>query len=79
MLHPAGTVEVRYVHPVAAETLLESVVEGTTIAHLVFTSKDSKHHATFSITSSERSRRLVFGADKPISFYMDSGWRNFWR
>ncbi len=79
MLHPTGTVEVRYVAPITADTLLESVAEDATIAHLVFTSADHKHQATFAITSSERARRLVFGADKPLSFYMDSGWRSFWR
>ena len=63
MLHPAGTVEIRYVAPTTADTLLESLAEGATVAHLIFTSADKKDHATFSITSSERSRRLVFGAE----------------
>ncbi len=79
MLHPAGTVEVRYVAPTTADTLLESLAEGATVAHLIFTSADKKAQATFSITSSERSRRLVFGAEKPLPFAMDTGWKNFWR
>lgn len=79
MLHPTGTVEVRYVAPITSATLLESVAEGTTIAHLVFSSADHKHQATFSITSSERARRLVFGSDKPLTFYMDTSWKSFWR
>jgi hypothetical protein len=79
MLHPSGSVEVRYVAPVTRGTLLESVAEGATVAQLVFTSADHKHQATFSITSSERERRLVFGADKPLSFQMDTSWKNFWR
>ena len=79
MQHPAGTVEVRYVAPTAADTLLESLAEGATVAHLVFTSADKKGHATFSITSSERSRRLIFGDEKPLPFAMDTGWKNFWR
>jgi hypothetical protein len=79
MLHPAGTVEVRYVAPITRDTVLESVGEGATIARLVFRSADHKHTATFSITSSERARRLVFAADKPLSFYMDTSWKNFWR
>jgi hypothetical protein len=82
MLHPAGTVEVRYLAPTTPDTLLESVAEGTTIAHLVFSSSDHKHKATFSITCSEQARHLVFRADKadkPLSFYMDTSWKNFWR
>ena len=79
MLHPAGTVEVRYVAPTTADTLLESLAEGTTVAHLVFTSADKKARATFSITSSERSRWLAFGAEKPLPFVMGTGWENFWR
>ncbi len=79
LLHPAGTVEVRYVAPVTADTLLESLAEGATVAHLVFTSADKMDHATFSITSSERSRRLAFGAEKPLPFVMATGWKNFWR
>ena len=79
MLHPNGTVEVRYVAPITPVTLLESVAEGATIAHLVFGSADHKHQATFSITSSERARNLVFGSDKPLTFYMDTSWRSFWR
>jgi hypothetical protein len=79
LLHPAGTVEVQYVGSISPDTLLESTEEGTTVAHLVFTSADHKHAATYSITSSERDRRLVFKADKPLSFYMDTSWKNFWR
>jgi hypothetical protein len=79
LLHPAGTVEVRYVAPITPDTLLESVAEGATVAHLVFNSSDHKHQAAFSITSSERERRLVFGADKPLPFCMDTSWKNFWR
>jgi hypothetical protein len=79
MLRPAGKVEVRYVAPIMPDTLLESVPEGAKIANLVFTSSDGKHEATFSITSSEQLRCLRFGADKPLSFRMDTGWKSFWR
>jgi hypothetical protein len=79
MLYPAGTVKVRYVHPVTADTLLESLPEETVVAHVDFTSADQKHQATFSITSSERTRRLTFGADTPLSFFMDGSWNSFWR
>lgn len=79
ILHPSGTVEVRYVGSTTADTPLESVKEGDVVAHLVFTSDDHEHTATFFITSSERKRRLIFGADKPLSFYMDTGWQNYWR
>jgi hypothetical protein len=79
MLHPTGTVAVRYVPPITADTLLESLPENTVVAHLDFKSNDHKHEATFSITSSERSRTLSFGADKPLSFLMDGWWKNLWR
>ncbi|MBV9656848.1 MAG: hypothetical protein JO295_01940 [Verrucomicrobia bacterium] len=79
MLYPAGTVKVRYVHPVSSDTPLESLPEDTVVAHLNFTSADHKHQATFSITSSERARRLTFGADTPLSFYMDGWWKSFWQ
>jgi hypothetical protein len=77
--HPSGIVEVRYVGSNTPDTELESVAEGTTVAHLVFTSSDHKHTATFFITSSERERRLVFGADEPLSFHMATGWQSYWR
>jgi len=79
LLHPTGKVEARYIPPITPDTLLESLAEGTTVAHLTFTSADAKHQATFSITSSERSRRLDFSADKPLSFLMDTSWRSFWK
>lgn len=76
--HPVGTVEVHYVGSTTPDTRLESVKEGAIVAHLAFTSDDHKHTATFSITSSEQKRRLVFGANKPLSFYMDTGWQSYW-
>lgn len=79
ILHPSGTVEVRYVGSITPDTRLESVKEGAVIAHLVFTSDDRRDTATFLITSSERKRRLVFGADKPLSFCMTTGWQNYWQ
>lgn len=78
MLHPRGTVAVHYTPPITPDTLLESLPESQVIAHLVFTSADRKHKATFFITSSENGRSLTFGADKPLSFSMDCSWRNFW-
>jgi hypothetical protein len=79
MLHPSGTVTVRYIGPITPETLLESVPEGATIAHLILTSADGKHHTSFSIMSSEQSRMLILGANKPLSFCLDTSWRNFWK
>ena len=77
--HPTGTVEVRYSAPVTSHTLLESLPDGSTIAHLVFTSNDHQQRATFSVTSSERERRLSFGGETPLSFRMEASWKNFWR
>ena len=68
-----------YRPPVTPDTLLESLAEGTTVADLVFTSADGKHQATFSITSSERSRSLDFSADKPLAFVLDTSWKSFWK
>jgi hypothetical protein len=79
MLYPNGKVIVRYIAPITPETLLESVAEGATIAHLILTSADGKHHMSFSITSSEQSRILTFGSNKPSSFCLDTSWRNFWK
>ncbi len=73
ILHPTGTVEVRYVAPITPDSLLESVAEGATIAHLVFTAVDLRRQATFSIASSERARNLVFTSDKLLTLYMDTG------
>ena len=79
MLHPAGTVEIRYDAPVTADTLLETLAGGTVVAHLIFTSADRAGRATFSIRSSERDRTLAFGADTPLPFAMNAGWKNHWR
>jgi len=76
MLHPDGTVEVRYVGSTKADTLLESLAEGSTVARLVFTS--GAHSATFSVTSSARERRLAFKADEPLSFELHTGWKKYW-
>src|SRR6185503_10499349 len=62
VLHPTGTVEVRYVAPITADSLLESLPEGATVANLVFTPADRGQPATFSIKSSEQNRRLVFSS-----------------
>jgi hypothetical protein len=75
---PVGKVAVRYGDNVSPGTLLETLPEGATIAHLIFTSPDGKDQATFSIISSERSRRLQFGGDKPLTFAMDTVWKRFW-
>ena len=79
MLHPTGKVAVHYVAPISSHTLLETVPEGATISHLIFTSADGKSQATFSITSSERSRRLEFRGDKPLPFAMDTSWKSLWK
>ncbi len=55
------------------------IPEETIVARLIFSAVDGKHQATFSISSSERSRRLDFSADKPLSFLMDTSWRSFWK
>ena len=79
MRNPAGRVEIRYAAPVTAESLLETLPEGTVVARLVFTAADHKQRATFSITSSEPARCLRFGADQPLTFSMSTSWHNFWR
>ncbi len=77
--HPTGTVEVKYKAPVNADTILESLPEATVVAYLVFTPAANGEPATFYITSSERARRLTFGAHKPLPFEMDAWWKSFWR
>jgi hypothetical protein len=79
MEHRNGRVAVRYMKPVTADTLLESVGERAAIAQLVFTSADGKARTTYSIASSEQSRSLSFVGDNRISFVMDKGWENFWK
>lgn len=79
ILYPNGKVQVRYSPPVTPDTVLESLPEGATVAHLVFISADGKYKATFSITSSERSRSLDFSADKPLAFMLDTAWKSFWK
>jgi hypothetical protein len=78
MLNPAGKVEVRYVEPLKADTLLESVSGESTVAHLIFTSADGKSQAAFSVTTSGQSRYLECGA-KGESFRMGKHWDNFWK
>ncbi|MBL8516258.1 MAG: hypothetical protein JNM76_04725 [Betaproteobacteria bacterium] len=78
MLHPTGTVEVRYPAPVKPDTLLESLSEGAIVAKLIFTSANGKHQAAHLIASSERARRLHFAADTPLPFQMSASWANFW-
>lgn len=79
MRHPSGKYEVSYSAPVMRDTLLETLAEDVTIARLIFTSADGKSVATFTITSSEVSRRLTFASDKPLCFVMDTSWKNFWK
>jgi hypothetical protein len=79
VLHPEGTVEVRYVAPITADTLLESVPEGATVAHMIFTAADRGKQAAFAIQSSEQNRRLVFTSDKPLPFALETSWQSFWR
>jgi hypothetical protein len=74
---PTGKVAVQYLSPNTAETLLESVAESTVIANLTFTSTDGAHKETFSIKSSEQSRRLDFYSEKPLSFVMYTSWKHF--
>jgi hypothetical protein len=77
-LNPRGTVQVRYMEPIKADTILESVKEGATVARLIFTSADRKHTATYSIVVSPENRHLEFTAEQPIAFAMTAGWRVYW-
>jgi len=79
MRHPVGRVAVRYVAPISPETLLEAVPDGATIAHLTFTAGDGKNQATFSIATSERSRRLEFRGANPLTFAMSTFWNSYWK
>ncbi|RBP45699.1 hypothetical protein DES53_10281 [Roseimicrobium gellanilyticum] len=78
---PEGTVQVRYVESVKASTLLETVAEAATIAHLEFTSEDGRAKASYAIQCSERSRTLTWvsekrddGEVKPMPFKMVTRW-----
>jgi hypothetical protein len=77
MRYPTGKVTVQYISPNTAETLLESLAESAVIANLAFTAKDGAHKETFSIKSSEQSRRLDFYSEKPLSFVMYTSWKHF--
>lgn len=79
MLHPIGTVEVRYEAPVTADTLLETLAEGAVVARLTFTSADRGSRVIFSIRSSERGRTLSFDAEQALPFMMSAGWKSYWR
>lgn len=79
MLHPSGTVEVRYMAPVKHDTLLESMKDDSPIAQLVFTPSDEKQPTTFSIISSERLRSLQFKTEPPLSFILEASWLSFWK
>jgi hypothetical protein len=78
-LHPKGAFEIRYPATVTAETLLEALPEGATVATLVFSSADKAQTATLFIKSFEQSRRLAFTAERPIPFAVETGWKNFGR
>lgn len=63
----------------AQSSNIKNVPEDAAIAHLVFTSEDNKHQATFSIVSSESDRQLFFTAGRPLPFSMKRSWKNFWK
>ncbi len=77
-LHPIGTFQVQYVTDVTGKTLLESLATGKVIAWLHFRASDGHARQTFTITTKEPERRLVFGASTPLSFEMDKSWESFW-
>lgn len=76
--HPMGKVAIRYANSISSGTLLETMPEGATLAHLTFTAREGTEEATFSIISFEQQRSLEFASEQPLNFTMSGGWRNFW-
>jgi hypothetical protein len=77
--HPSGTVEIKYAQGVTDETLLETLPTDSVVAWLHFRAGDGDGEQTFTITTREPTRRLVFGAPEPLSFEMDKSWEEFWK
>ena len=77
-LYPKGTVEIQYATGVTDEALLETLPTDSVIAWLHFRAADGHARRTFTITTDEPARRLVFGASTPLLFEMDKGWESFW-
>ena len=78
-LHPVGTVEIQHAAGVTDKTPLEALPTGSVVAWLHFRSGNGRARQTFTITTQEPARRLVFGASTPLSFEMDKGWESFWK
>ena len=79
MLNPTGSVQVDYPHPVTADTLLESLAEGASVARLTFISADRRHAVTYSVTNAANDRSLTFASGQPLDFAMTAVWKNQWR
>ena len=73
-----GAVEIQYAADVAEDALLEALPTGSVVAWLHFRTGDGAARQTFTITTQEPARRLVFGASTPLSFEMDKGWDSYW-
>jgi hypothetical protein len=77
-LHPVGTVEIQYGRGITDETLIETLPTGSVIAWLHFRAVDGNSQQSFTITTHEPARRLVFGASTPLAFEMDKAWESSW-
>ena len=72
MLHPVGTVEVRYVGPNGPDTILEKLADGAAVAQVMLRSADGKSQATLLVA--KRQRKLEFSARSSLPFYLYKAW-----
>lgn len=79
LLHPAGKYESKYAPGVTAETLLETLPPGATVAHLTLTSADGKTTAGFVLKNNPANMAVEFAGKDAGMFHLRTHWANYWK
>lgn len=77
--HPTGKCEVKYAAGLTAETLLETLPPGATVAHLTLTSDDGRATAVFVLKNDPENMAVDFGGENAAMFRMHTSWANRWK
>jgi hypothetical protein len=74
MHHLSGKVSIRYADKVSAETLLESLPEGSTVVELTFTAENTNDRLVLKIGTYARMF-FIFNADPRLNFSGYGNWK----
>jgi hypothetical protein len=76
--NPTGAASVEFAPGVIAQTLLESLPEGSLVATVVVWADEQPSSRMYSIISDLSTRQLHFESDPPIPFQLRKGWGRYW-